>query len=102
MDRAGPRTRGAPIYTVNGFDWTLPFYTEQAVIPVNYQVELDYGLKLAPERALATVEQFVAIWQILPAGYALIPKDEAAHLSQAGLPMRVLAEDFNNVWVSRQ
>jgi 4-amino-4-deoxy-L-arabinose transferase-like glycosyltransferase len=102
LDRAGPRTRGAPIYTVNGFDWTLPFYTEQAVIPVNYQGELDYGLKLAPERALATVEQFVAIWQILPAGYALIPKDEAAHLSQAGLPMRVLAEDFNNVWVSRQ
>jgi hypothetical protein len=44
----------------------------------------------------------MAIWKTLPAGYALIPKSEAAHLSDAGLPMRVLAEDFNYVWVSRQ
>ncbi len=102
LDQAGPRTAGAPIFTVNEYDWTLPFYTEQAVIPVNYRGELDYGLQLAPERGLATVAQFVAIWQTLPAGYALIPLYEADRLRAAGVPMRVLAENFNDVWVSRR
>jgi hypothetical protein len=102
LERGGPLTANAPLYTVNTFDWTLPFYTGHTIIPVNYRGELDYGLTSDPGRGIATVAEFETQWRALPAGYALIPHDTARQLLADGLPMRPLAEDFDNLWVSRR
>jgi len=102
LERGGPLVAEAPLYTVNTFDWTLPFYTGRVVIPVSYRGELDYGLASAPSRAIATVAEFETVWRELPMGYALIPHETARQLIADGVPMRMLAEDFDNIWVSRR
>jgi len=90
-----------PVYTLNTFDWTLPFYLRHTAIPVNWRGELDYGLNDQPTRGRATVSQFEAEWKNLPQGYALMPRDVHNQLQKSGLPMTVQAYDFDNVWVSR-
>ncbi len=99
---AGPLVAGAPLYTVDTFDWTLPFYTGRRVVPVAYRGELDYGLAADPGRGLATLAEFEARWQAADAAYALVPHATAALLARDGVEMRVLAQDFDNVFVSRR
>jgi 4-amino-4-deoxy-L-arabinose transferase-like glycosyltransferase len=97
-----PLADGAPIYTVDTFDWTLPFYVRRPVIPVLYRGELDYGLTAAPERGLPTLEAFAARWARDDVAYALIPIATAAKLTHDGIAMRELTRDFDNVLVSRR
>ena len=99
---AGPLAPGAPLYAVRCFDWTAPFYTGRFVTPVEWRGELDYGLKFEPDRGLAGLPEFTAIWRELPSGYALLPLATGRRLAASGLPMRSLAQDFNHVLVSRQ
>jgi 4-amino-4-deoxy-L-arabinose transferase-like glycosyltransferase len=102
LTAAGPLAPAAPLYTVDTFDWTLPFYARRFVIPVNWRGELDYGLGLAPAKGLATLPEFEARWRASPAAYALVPHSTHATLLKDGLEMRVLAQDFDNVLVSRR
>ncbi len=99
---AGPLAAGAPLYTVDTFDWTLPFYTGRLVVPVAYRGELDFGLAAEPARGIATLDEFKARWQAAESAYALVPHPTAAALARDGVPMRVLAQDFDNVFVSRR
>ena len=99
---AGPLAAGAPLYTVDTFDWTLPFYAGRLVVPVAYRGELDFGLAADPDRGIATLEDFSSRWQASATGYALVPHATAAALARQGVEMRVLAEDFDNVFVSRR
>jgi 4-amino-4-deoxy-L-arabinose transferase-like glycosyltransferase len=102
LERAGPLAAGAPLYTVETFDWTLPFYAGRPVIPVVYRGELDYGLKADPERGIATVAEFERRWTAATDGYALVPHRVVARLRADGVPMRELAHDFDNAFVSRR
>lgn len=99
---AGPLEPNAPIYTVDTFDWTMPFYTQRPVVPVVWRGELDYGLNRAPELGIATVAEFESHWQSSASGYALIPQKTYALFLKDALPMRALAQDFDNVFVSRR
>jgi 4-amino-4-deoxy-L-arabinose transferase-like glycosyltransferase len=99
---AGPLAEGAALYTVDTFDWTLPFYARRLVVPVAYRGELDFGLAADPARGLATLDDFKARWQAADAAYALVPHATAAALARDGVPMRVLAQDFDDVFVSRR
>ncbi len=99
---AGPLAAGAPVYTVETFDWTLPFYLQHAVVPVAWRGELDYGLSADPAAGLATLAEFEARWRDAGAAYALVPHATAARLRGDGIAMRVLAQDFDNVFVSRR
>ena len=99
---AGPLAAGAPVYTVETFDWTLPFYLHQQVVPVAWRGELDYGLSADPAAGVATLAEFEARWRDARAAYALVPHATAARLRSDGIAMRVLAQDFENEFVSRR
>jgi 4-amino-4-deoxy-L-arabinose transferase-like glycosyltransferase len=99
---AGPLAAGATLYTVDTFDWTLPFYARRPVVPVGYRGELDFGLSADPGRGLATLDEFKTRWQAADAAYALVPHATAARLAREGVALRVLAQDFDNVLVSRR
>jgi 4-amino-4-deoxy-L-arabinose transferase-like glycosyltransferase len=102
LERAGPLEAGAALYTVETFDWTLPFYAARPVIPVVYRGELDYGLRAEPGRGLASVEEFERRWSASEIGYALVPHRVIKRLRADGVPMRELAHDFDNALVSRR
>ena len=99
---AGPLAPGAPLYSVGLYDWTLPFYTRRLVTPVAWRGELDFGLRLEPSRAIAAVPEFAARWRASDSGYALITQPIHAALLRDGLEMHTLAQDFDNVLVSRR
>jgi hypothetical protein len=105
LKQAGPIDPGATVYTVNDYDWTLPFYLGHPVIPVQYTGELQMGLSKQPERGLPNETAFKAQWRSLsdaarPA-YALIRTEDYPRLRGEDLPMRELAHDFDHVLVSR-
>jgi 4-amino-4-deoxy-L-arabinose transferase-like glycosyltransferase len=99
---AGPLTPGAPVYAVETFDWTLPFYTRALVIPVAWRGELDYGLRLEPARGIERLDEFRSRWLAASAAYALMPRATHDALKRDALPMRVLAQEYDNVLVSRR
>ena len=99
---AGPLAAAAPLYSVGLYDWTLPFYTRRLVTPVAWRGELDFGLRLEPGRAIAAVPEFAARWRASDSGYALITLPIHSQLVRDGLEMHTLAQDFDNVLVSRR
>ncbi len=99
---AGPLASDAELYSVGLYDWTMPFYTRRLVTPVAWRGELEFGLKLAPERGIDTIAEFAARWRASEQGYALVTLPIHAGLVREGLEMHVLARDFDNVLVSRR
>jgi len=102
LTAAGRLDPTAPVYTVDDFDWTLPFYLGHPVIPVKYTGELEFGLRLAPDRGIATLDGFESRWRADDKGYALIRLEQLPAFSARDLPMRILARDFDHALVSRQ
>ncbi len=102
LTKAGPLAPTWPIYTVDDYDWTLPFYVRHPVIPVHYTGELALGLSAAPERGLPNLEAFEAVWRRDDPAYALVRLDQLERLRADGLLMRELARDFDHALVSRR
>jgi 4-amino-4-deoxy-L-arabinose transferase-like glycosyltransferase len=92
----------APIYSVQMYDQTLPFYWDRTVELVSYRGELDYGLKLNPAAEIPDLEQFVLEWRAAPEGYAIMEKKLFRNLTDQGVPMREITQDVNRVVVARQ
>jgi 4-amino-4-deoxy-L-arabinose transferase-like glycosyltransferase len=49
---------GPPIYSVQSYQQSLPFYLRQEVILVDYRDEFDLGLREDPRRGIATLQEF--------------------------------------------
>jgi 4-amino-4-deoxy-L-arabinose transferase-like glycosyltransferase len=93
---------GAPVYSVQTYDQTLPFYWHRAVELVAYRGELDYGLRYDPQAELPSLAEFMARWNEAPSAYAVMEKKTFAKLAAQGVPMRELARDANRVLVARR
>jgi len=93
---------GTPVYSVETYDQTLPFYWHRVVELVAYRGELDYGLRYDPRAELPSVAEFVARWNEAPNAYAVMEKKTFAKLEAQGVPMRELARDANRVLVARR
>jgi 4-amino-4-deoxy-L-arabinose transferase-like glycosyltransferase len=92
----------APIFSVNTYDQTLPFYLQRTLILVDTSTELDYGLRLAPHKGIDTIDRFEERWRSLPEAIAVMPHATYEWLASRGLPMRVLGADRQRVAVSRR
>ena len=92
----------APFYQVEMYDQTVPFYLGRSTRLVAFRDELALGIDAEPAKQIATTEVWVAEWEALPRGYAMMSPDLYAKLAGDGLPMRELARDPRRVIVSRQ
>jgi len=97
-----PYDRNAPFYQVRMYDQTLPFYLRRTTTLVAYRDEMGPGLDIQPELAIPQVEDWVARWNGLPQGYALMSPETQAMLAKEGVPMRVVASDSRRVLVERR
>lgn len=91
----------APIFSVQTYDQTLPFYLKRTMTLVDIRGELDYGLQHEPEKG-TDMRAFEQRWSDLPEAVAILPHTTYAQLSARGFPMRVLGKDRRRVAVSRQ
>jgi 4-amino-4-deoxy-L-arabinose transferase-like glycosyltransferase len=97
-----PNEQGAPLYTLGTYDQTLPFYLRRTVTLVGYRGELEYGLKRAPEREIANVEEFLPVWLSQGSAFAVMENDMFAKLEKRGVPMHKVGGNLDKVLVSRR
>lgn len=92
----------APIFSVQCYDQSLPFYLKRSVVLVDYRDEFDFGLRLEPGRGIASLAEFSARWRVLDLGYAVMPPETRDRLVAAGVPMHELARFPQRVLISRR
>jgi hypothetical protein len=94
-------SQASHIYSLGTYDQTLDFYIQRTVILVAFRDELDFGLQLEPQRAIATQEAFHEAWQKDLGALAVMEPGQYRQLQQTGLPMRLIHEDSRHVIVAR-
>jgi 4-amino-4-deoxy-L-arabinose transferase-like glycosyltransferase len=91
-----------PIYSVDGYQQTLPFYLRRKMILVSYQGELDFGIRNArsslADRYLPNLAAFAARWGNESAGLAFVPRKKLAEVKALGIRYRIVAG--NARWVA--
>jgi hypothetical protein len=93
---------GTTLYAVRTYDQSLPFYLAHTMTLVESRGELDFGLKLEPAKAIATLDEFAARWEHEEDAMALMEPDTYALLQQKGLPMIVRSSAPDRLIVSRR
>lgn len=79
-----------PVFAVQSYDQTLPFYLKRTVTLVDYVSEFEMGEKQEPEKWVHDLEDFARLWRELPQGVAVMDLDTLALLQRQGLPMQVI------------
>jgi 4-amino-4-deoxy-L-arabinose transferase-like glycosyltransferase len=91
-----------PIFAVQSYQQSLPFYMQRPVVLVDYRDEFDLGLTEDPQLGIATLQQFARIWLPLNDGFAVMRPATRDRLSALGLPMREIARFPEQVIISRR
>jgi 4-amino-4-deoxy-L-arabinose transferase-like glycosyltransferase len=91
-----------PVFSLQLYDQTLPFYLGRTVTLVGYRDEFALGLDQDPARGIADVAEFSERWQRLSQGYAVMRPLTRDLLLAEGLPMREIAQFKNRVVESRR
>ncbi len=92
---------GTPVYSVRLYEQTIPFYIKRTVIPVEFEGELQFGLRQEPDKGIADLAGFIAAWNKQPAALALMPPETYLELQRKGLPMEVIASNREHVVVRK-
>jgi 4-amino-4-deoxy-L-arabinose transferase-like glycosyltransferase len=90
-----------PFYSVLDYEQTLPFYLKRTFTLVQYQDEMDFGLRQEPYRWVPTVEEFAQVWAKQPAAYAFFPVHALERLQQLGMDMKIIYQDTQFIVVEK-
>ncbi len=90
-----------PFYSVLCYEQTLPFYLKRTFTLVDYQDEMDFGIKMEPERWIPSVELLAKRWSAQAEAYAIVPTPLLYILQQQGMAMKEIYRDEQYVVVSK-
>ena len=90
-----------PFYSVLCYEQTLPFYLKRTFTLVDFQDEMDFGIKQEPERWIASVEILAQRWSTQAEAYAIVPTPLFFILQQQGMAMKVIYRDEQYIVVSK-
>jgi hypothetical protein len=91
-----------PIYTVQTYAQSLPFYLRREVTLVDYRDEFALGQRLHSGSSLPGLDDFSRQWLASADGFAMMPVDTRDRLMAAGLPMREFAQFPNRIVLVRR
>ena len=93
-----------PLYAVNIYEQSIPFYLGHTLTLVAFADEMQFGVDQEPQLWIPTREEFVRRWNEAHAtgkkALAIMHPDAFADLQEGGLPMRVIARDPRRVIVT--
>lgn len=92
---------GVPFYSVYCYEQTLPFYLKHTFTLVDFQDEMDFGIRQEPERWIPTVEQLAKRWRDDAQAYAIVPAPMLHNLQEQGMAMKEIYRDEQYVVVSK-
>jgi 4-amino-4-deoxy-L-arabinose transferase-like glycosyltransferase len=94
---------GDPVFAVQTYEQSLPFYLRRTVTLADYRDEFALGLSQDPALGLATLEDFARRWTSLEEGYAILPLWTRDRLANQGVPLREIGRFPNRtVVISRR
>jgi 4-amino-4-deoxy-L-arabinose transferase-like glycosyltransferase len=101
---AAELTPQTPIYAVNIYEQSLPFYLRHTTILVEYADEMEFGVKQEPQLWLPTLDAFIAAWNTAHANgkkaIAILQPGVYPELQKRNLPMHVIAQDPRRIIVT--
>jgi hypothetical protein len=93
---------GVPIYSVGGYQQTLPFYLRRTMTLVAYQGEMQFGIEHArgslAGRYLPTLQDFAAAWRGKREALAFVPRELMGKVRALGIRYRIVGE--NPDWIA--
>ena len=93
---------GVPVYSVGGYQQTLPFYLRRTMILVAYKGELAFGIDHArgstTGRYMPSLQDFAAAWRSHSQGLAFVPRPVLPKVRALGIHYRIVGE--NPRWVA--
>jgi 4-amino-4-deoxy-L-arabinose transferase-like glycosyltransferase len=95
-------TPAQAVFAVQSYRQSLAFYLRRPVTLVDYRDEFDLGLTEDPQKGIATLQQFAAVWLALDGGFAVTPPRTRDRLAALGLPMHEIARFPDEVIISRR
>ncbi|MGI4902203.1 MAG: glycosyltransferase family 39 protein [Janthinobacterium lividum] len=90
-----------PFYSVGVLDHTMPFYLDHTMIMVAHPDELDFGIRVEPQKWLPTFDAWIERWNSDPHALALMPPDIYKRMLARGVPMQLIAADARRVIVEK-
>ena len=90
-----------PIFAVDTYDHTLPFYLRRTLIMVAYKDELAAAIGWEPEKFLPDYDAFERAWAAAPRALALMAPREFDTFTARKLPMTVVVRDPRRVVVKK-
>jgi hypothetical protein len=90
-----------PFYSVKCYEQTLPFYLKRTFTLVDYQDEMDFGIKQEPARWIASEDELAKRWSTQTEAYAIVPTQDLHILQQQGMVMKEIYRDEQYVVVSK-
>ncbi|MDO8311006.1 MAG: phospholipid carrier-dependent glycosyltransferase, partial [Sideroxyarcus sp.] len=90
-----------PFYSVLCYEQTLPFYLKRTFTLVDFQDEMDFGIKQEPERWLPSVVELAKRWGTQTEAYAIVPTQLLSILQQQGMAMKEIYRDEQYVVVTK-
>jgi 4-amino-4-deoxy-L-arabinose transferase-like glycosyltransferase len=98
---AAPRIPArAPVYAVDAYDHSIPWYLRRTVTMVGYKDELEKAIAWEASKYLPDAAAFARAWQAQAAAYAIVPAAEFDRM-QKELPMQAIARDPRYVLVRK-
>ena len=93
---------GVPLYAVDLFDHTIPFYFERTVTMVGYRDELAAAISWEPQKFLPDVAAFAAAWRTQPKAAAIFRTGDFERIAaEYSLPAEIVARDARFVVVRK-
>ncbi len=89
-----------PVYAVDAYDHTLPWYLRRTVTMVAYRDELGAAIDWDRGQFVPTLDEFERRWPAHAQAYAFIGSGEFDRLA-ARLSMKVIARDARYVFVRK-
>jgi 4-amino-4-deoxy-L-arabinose transferase-like glycosyltransferase len=91
--------QGAPVFAVDFYDHTIPWYLRRTVTMVGYKDELDVAISWEdrngrePPKFIPDLATFAGAWQAAPQAYAVFSSSRFSELKkQLDLPMEIVSQ----------
>ena len=103
IEQARPQlVAGAPVYAVDAYDHTIPWYLRRTVTMVAYKDELSKAIEWEPQRFVPDLPSFARAWAAAPQAFAFFSlRDYDAYRIRYQLPVRELARNSRYVLVAK-
>jgi 4-amino-4-deoxy-L-arabinose transferase-like glycosyltransferase len=90
----------APVYAVDIYDHSLPWYLRRPVTMVHYRDEFGAAIDWEPHKFIPDLAGFERVWQAQKEAYAFVGAGEFDKLA-ARVPMKEIARDVRYVFVAK-